>query len=289
MSEPTDIGQPPAILHAISVDVEDWFQSTIDPASPLSDRFEHSTMKVLEAFAAHHIRGTFFVLGLAAEKAPHVIRRIADAGHEVQSHGYGHRLNYDLPPDEFREDVVRAKKLIEDLVGREVYAYRAPCFTIDHRNLWALDVLAETGHRYDSSIFPLKTSRYGIDDYPPEPRIVQTPAGHRLVEAPVACFDWLGKRRPVGGGGYFRLWPYWVIRKAWRQLEARGRPGIVYFHPYEYDPVEMGAYRVDVPLKQRLHQGIGRRGFPRKIDRLLRDFRFGAMDEVLAPLLRGLA
>jgi polysaccharide deacetylase family protein (PEP-CTERM system associated) len=282
---------PPStrMLHAISVDVEDWFQSTIDARAALSDRFERSTAKVLEAFAAAGVRGTFFVLGLAAEKAPHVVRQIAEAGHEIQSHGYAHRLNYDLAPAEFREDVVRARKLLEDLAGREVFGYRAPCFTIDERNLWVLDILAETGHRYDSSIFPQKTSRYGIDGYPPEPRIVTTPLGRRLVEAPVACFDWLGKRRPVGGGGYFRLWPYWVIRKAWRQLEAVGRPGVVYFHPYEYDVLEMSAYRVRVGLAQRIHQGLGRRGFPGKIDRLLRDFRFGPMEEVLAPLLRELA
>jgi len=178
--------------------------------------------------------------------------------------------------------------LVEDLCGQEVYGYRAPCFTIDGRNLWALDVLVETRHRYDSSIFPLKTSRYGIDGYPPEARILTTPGGGRLVEAPVACFDWLGRRWAVGGGGYFRLWPYGIIRKAWRQMEERGRPGIVYFHPYEYDPGEMSAYRVEVPLVQHLHQGIGRKSFPGKIDRLLHDFRFGPMDEVLGPLLKDL-
>ena len=183
-------------------------------------------------------------------------------------------------------DVDRAKKLLEDMVGREVFAYRAPCFTVDERNLWVLDVLAETGHRYDSSIFPVKTSRYGIDGYPPQPRIIETPRGHRIVEAPVACFHWLGRRRPVGGGGYFRLWPYWVIRKAWRQLERVGRPGIIYFHPYEYDPAEMKAYSRDIPLRVRLHQGLGRKGFPRKIDRLLSQFRFGPMCEVLADLLQ---
>jgi polysaccharide deacetylase family protein (PEP-CTERM system associated) len=276
---------PDRLLHAISVDVEDWFQSTIDADAPLSERFERSTDRVLEAFAAHGVRGTFFVLGLAAEKAPHVVRRIADAGHEIQSHGHGHRSNFELTPVQFRQDVLCAKRLIEDLCGREVYGYRAPSFSIDERNLWVLDVLAETGHRYDSSIFPLKTARYGIAGYPPEPRIVTTPRGHRLVESPVACFDWLGKRRAVGGGGYFRLWPYPVIRKAWRQLEARGRPGIVYFHPYEYDPAEMDSFKSQISLRQRIHQGLGRKGFPRKIDRLLSEFRFGTMAEVLSGLL----
>lgn len=277
------------VLHAISVDVEDWYQSTIDPEAELSDRFERSTAKVLEAFAAAGVRATFFVLGLAAEKAPRVARSIADAGHEVQSHGYGHVEVFKLSEGEFRQDLLRAKGMLEDQTGREIIGFRAPDFSIDERTPWAMDVLAETGHRYDSSVFPIKMSRYGMDGYPPEPRIVTTGRGNRLVEAPVACFDWLGKRRPVGGGGYFRLWPYWVIRKAWRQLERAGRPGIVYMHPYEYDPSEMSAYKDKVSLKSRLHQGLGRKGFAGKIDRLLRDYTFGPIRDVIAPLLEELA
>lgn len=274
-----------SVKHAISVDIEDWYQSTIDVKANLSDRFRASTQTILEAFDARKVQGTFFILGLVAEKAPDVVRNIAQAGHEVQSHGYSHRDNREMTKDELREDLSHAKKLIEDIAGQEVYGYRAPCFTIDERNMWALDVLAETGHRYDSSIFPLKTDRYGVEGYPPEPGIITTPSGHRLIEAPVASFDWLGKRRPVGGGGYFRLWPYWVIRKAWRQMERKNRPGIVYMHPYEYDLREMDAYKHQIPLKMRMHQGIGRRGFPRKIDRLLKEFSFSSMQSVLEPLL----
>jgi len=273
------------MLHAISVDVEDWYQSTIDAGAPLTERFRQSTRKVLDAFAAHNVKGTFFVLGLAAEKAPEVVRDIAAAGHEVQSHGYGHVEVFKITEREFREDLRRAKALIEDILGAEVYGYRAPSFSIDGRTPWAHDVLAETGHRYDSSIFPIKMARYGIDGYPPEPRVLETPRGRRIVEAPIACFDWLGKRRPVGGGGYFRLWPYCVIRKAFRQLDRVGRPGVVYFHPYEYDPTEMAAYRQNVSLKMRLHQGLGRRGFAGKVNRLMSDFRVGPLREVLADLL----
>lgn len=277
------------LTHAISVDVEDWYQSTIDPTADLSGRFERSTAKVLEAFEARGVKGTFFVLGLAAEKSPGVVRALAEAGHEVQSHGYGHVELFQLQAEAFRQDLLRAKGLLEDLVGSEIFGYRAPSFSVDERAPWALDVLAETGHRYDSSVFPIRMSRYGVDGYPPEPRIVTTAGGRRIVEAPIACFDWLGKRRPVGGGGYFRLWPYWVLRKAFRQMEARGRPGVIYFHPYEYDPQELGTYRQQVSLKQRLHQGIGRRGFPRKIDRLLRDFRVGPFREVLGEMLAELS
>ncbi len=271
--------------HAISIDVEDWYQSTCDTDAPIGDSFEANTRKVLDALAARDVRGTFFVLGLAAEKAPHVVKAIAEAGHEIQSHGYGHRLNYELDAAALRADLERNKKLLEDMVGREVFGYRSPSFSIDERNLWALDVIAETGHRYDSSIFPLKKARYGIAGYPPEPHIVQTPGGGTLVEAPVACFDWLGRRIPVGGGGYFRLWPWWVIRKAWRQLERVGRPGIVYLHPYEYNPGELAAYKDTVTLTGRLHQGLGRKGFPGKVDRLLAQFDFGPIEDVIADEL----
>lgn len=274
--------------HALSIDVEDWFQSVIDVRAPISERFEASTRKIIDVCARCNVRATFFVLGLAAEKAGHVVKAIADAGHEVQSHGYGHQLVFRQTPAEFREDITRAKALLEDLIGKEVYAYRAPRFSIDERNLWALDILAETGHRYDSSIFPLKTRRYGIDGYPREARIITTPAGHRLVEAPVASFTFMGKRLPVGGGGYFRLLPYSVIRYAFRQLDRAGIPGIVYNHPYEYDPAEINLLKAHVPWKRRLHQGLGRAGFLRKIEALLGEFSFAAMDEVLAPLLKKL-
>lgn len=274
--------------HSISVDVEDWYQSTIDPGADLSDRFETSTQRVLDAFASRGVYATFFVLGLAAEKCPELIKRISAAGHEVQSHGYGHRENWEMNRDELREDLLHAKHLLEDLTGREVFGYRAPCFSIDERNEWALDVIVETGHKYDSSIFPLKTSRYGIDGYPPEPRIVTTSGGGRLVEAPVACFTFCKRRLPVGGGGFFRLWPYLVIRRAWRQMDAEGRPGIVYMHPYEYDPTEMGHFKGQLSLKCRLHQGMGRKGFARKVDRLLSEFSFAPLSQILHGQLRAL-
>jgi len=284
---PTPSATPPP--HAVSVDVEDWYQLRRGGETPISPRFQRSVEKVLAALAERAVRATFFVLGRVAEDAPHVVRRIAEAGHEVQSHGHAHRLNHHLTEDQFREDVTRAKHLIEDVTGRQVYAYRAPLFTIDERNLWALDVLAETGHRYDSSIFPVKTARYGVADYPPEPRVVRTRSGRRLVEAPVASFDWLGRRWPVGGGGYVRLWPYAFLRKAWRQIEREGRPGILYFHNYEYDPGQMRAHRREFPLRVRLQQGLGRRGVPTKVNRLLAEFRFGPLGEVLAPLLEEVA
>lgn len=271
-------------LNAISVDVEDWLQSTLSPELPLTDRFRHSTARVLEAFGHHGVRGTFFVLGLAAEKAPDVVRAIQGAGHEVQSHGYGHRRVYNLTPETFREDLERSKKLLEDITGVAVCGYRAPEFTITLENLWALDVLVECGYTYDSSVFPLRTGRYGVAGAPWFPHRLKTPAGHELVELPVASFRWLGRRLPVGGGGYFRLFPYGLLRRGVAQLNRRGVPATIYMHPYEYDPIEFRELGHPVPWKTRLHQGLGRRAFPRKIDRLLTDFRFGAIEDLLAEL-----
>lgn len=276
-----DNAQP---LNSISVDVEDWLQSTIDPKLPLTDRFYANTRKVLEAFAARNVRATFFVLGLAAEKAPQMVREIQEAGHEIQSHGYGHELVYTLDPKRFRADLDRSKKLLEDITGREIVGYRAPAFTITLDNLWALDVLIEAGFKYDSSVFPIRMRRYGIDNAPIYPHRLRTPCGAELIELPVAVTRLAGRRIPTAGGGYFRLVPYFFLRHGVRQLNAEGHTATIYIHPYEYDPNEFSELDYRVPLKTRLHQGLGRRSFPAKVDRLLSDFPFGSMQEVIDSL-----
>lgn len=272
------------VLNAVTVDVEDWLQSTVDPNLPLTDRFRANTHRVMDALAARGVHGTFFVLGLAAEKAPELVREIHAVGHDVQSHGYGHRLVHTLTPDEFRVDLERSKKLLEDIIGQEVYAYRAPAFSIGLENLWALDVLAETGFRFDSSIFPLRTGRYGIDGAPPYPHTLRTPAGHELKEFPVASYKIPGRRIPVGGGGYYRLFPYFVLRRGIRQLNDAGHPATIYMHPYEYSPDEIGTLNHRLSWKLRLHQELGRRRFPGRVDRALADFRFGSLPEVAATI-----
>lgn len=270
--------------NAISVDVEDWLQSTVDPSLPLTHRFRHSTAKILEAFASKGVKGTFFVLGLAAEMAPEVVRDIHKAGHEVQSHGYGHQDVHSLTPEAFRQDLDRSKKLLEDLIGQPITGYRAPAFTITLDNLWALDVLCECGFEYDSSVFPLKTRRYGIAGAPWFPHRLRTPAGFEILELPVASFKWGPWRLPVGGGGYFRLFPYDIIRGGIRRVNRAGHPAVIYLHPYEYDPVEFAELGHPVSWRQRLHQGLGRRRFPLRIDRLLDDFPFGTIRETINAL-----
>jgi len=272
--------------HAISIDTEDWHQA-VRGGVP-SEHFAGNVNRILEILAARDVRATFFLLGISCQAAPDAAKAIAAAGHEIQSHGYAHKDVDTMSPQEFREDLLRAKRFIEDLAGQEVYGFRASNFSINETTPWAYDVLVETGHRYDSSIFPVRKKRYGVDGYPPEPRILDTPGGNRIVEAPLACFDWLGKRRAIAGGGYFRLWPYWLIRKAWRQMDRLGRPGIAYVHPSEFNPGEMATFRQTVPWKERLHQGLGRGRFARKVDRLISEFEFGPICELLAPLLKEL-
>jgi len=269
-------------MNAITVDVEDWLQGAYDPRLPVTERFRRSTRRILQVLADRGVRGTFFVLGLAAEKSPELVREIQQAGHEVQSHGYGHRHVHRITPAEFREDLDRSRRLLEDITGERVAGYRAPAFTIGLGNLWALDVLVEAGFRYDCSIFPLKTSRYGIDGAPRYPHRLRTPSGGEIIEIPVASYRWCGRVWPTGGGGYFRLHPYPILRASVRQLHAAGHPAVIYFHPYEYDASEMREIDYPVPWRKRLQQGLGRRGFPRKIERLLSDFRFGRISDLLA-------
>jgi polysaccharide deacetylase family protein (PEP-CTERM system associated) len=270
-------------LNGISVDVEDWLQSTIDPTLPLSERFHPNTQKVLDAFARRNVRGTFFVLGLAAEKAPGLVREIQAAGHEIQSHGYGHEIVYSITRERFKADVERSKKMLEDMTGRRICGYRAPAFSITLANLWALDVLVELGFEYDSSVFPIELQRYGIGGAPWYPHRLRAPGGGVLTEVPVATYRWAGRRMPLGGGGYFRLFPYFLIRNCVQQLNSAGQSATIYMHPYEYNPDELKEI-VEFPIswKTRLHQGLGRRGFPRKVDRLMSEFRFGCMRDLIA-------
>jgi polysaccharide deacetylase family protein (PEP-CTERM system associated) len=272
-----------APLNGLTVDVEDWIQSVFDPSTPLTDCFVRNTYRVLEMLASHEVRGTFFVLGLAAEKSPDLVRAIHSAGHEVQSHGYGHRPVHTLTPRQFREDLKRSKALLEDLSGQAVVGYRAPAFSITLRNLWAFDCLVECGFTYDSSVFPVRTRRYGIAGVPRFPHRVRTPGGNTLLEIPVASYRCLGRTLPLGGG-YCRLFPYPVIRRAVSQISFAGHPAAIYLHPYEFNPTEIAELSDSIPPLLRVHQTLGRRGIPGKISRLLQEFRFGPLQDVIASL-----
>jgi len=232
--------RPPALL---SVDVEDYFQveafsDRVDRTrwSEYPSRVEANTIAMLDLFDDCGVKGTFFVLGWVAERCPGLVKEIVQRGHEVACHSYWHRLIFKLASEEFREDTRRAKGLIEDAAGCAVQGYRAPSFSVVKKSLWALDILAELGFLYDSSIFPIQHDVYGMLDAPRVPFRVETQAGP-LVEFPMTTFRWMGDRNfPIGGGGYLRIFPFWVTRFGVRKACENGVPLITYVHPWEIDP-----------------------------------------------------
>jgi polysaccharide deacetylase family protein (PEP-CTERM system associated) len=224
---------------------------------------------VLDILARHGKRATLFVLGKFAERFPGVVRRMHEDGHEVASHGYGHVEIFKQTREEFSADVRRGKATVEQITGTDIKGYRAPDFSIVESTLWALEVLAEAGFRYDSSIYPIAHSRYGIAGWPSEPTSVSLPSGRTIVELPIATIEMFGRRWPVGGGGYHRLLPFPVIAWAMRRRMKSGAPFIAYCHPYEFDPHEFASLDLDIPLRVRMHQGLGRGRLQGRFERMI--------------------
>jgi polysaccharide deacetylase family protein (PEP-CTERM system associated) len=217
------------------------------------------------------VQGTFFILGWVAERFPHLVAQIAGRGHEVASHSHWHRLVYTLSPDQFREDSVRAKATIEQAAGMEVRGYRAPSFSITERSLWALDVLAELGFEYDSSVFPIRHDVYGFPAAPRQPHVVQTPSGP-ITEYPLTTFLGLGRFKfPVGGGGYLRLLPWRYTLRGMGMAVRQGIMPIVYIHPWELDP---GQPRLSGRLRSRLRHYTNLGKTEERLSALMERYRF---------------
>ena len=282
--------RPSPPVNAFSVDVEDWFQvqafaRLIDPADwdAIPCRVEANMDRMLGQFAAAGVQGTFFTLGWVAERYPQIVRAIVAAGHELASHGHGHQLVHGLTPAAFHEDVVRAKNLLEDAGGVPVIGYRAPTFSIGPRNAWAWDVLEQTGHRYSSSVYPVKHDLYGVPD---APRMPYRPSGGTLLEIPMTTLVMAGRNLPISGGGYFRLMPYAVYRNLLRRFHAQeGRASVFYIHPWEIDPGQPRVAAASRLSRFRHTVNLGRTAG--RVDRLLRDFRWDRMDRVFAGALAG--
>jgi polysaccharide deacetylase family protein (PEP-CTERM system associated) len=274
-------GADAGVVNAMTIDVEDYFhvsafEKVVDRGrwTTCESRVVTNTGRLLRIFEERCVTATFFVLGCVAEHVPGLVREIAGLGHEVASHGYDHRLVYGQTPAAFREDVRRAKAVLEDVTGAPVDGYRAPSYSITSRTPWAFDVLIEEGHRYDASVFPIRHDRYGIPGAPRHPYVVTRPGGS-IVEAPGSTVRVGPVNLPVAGGGYFRLLPYWWTRWGIRRLNhIERRPAIFYLHPWEIDP---GQPRLPVdPIGRFRHY----RNLHRTEDRLrqlLVDFRFGAV------------
>lgn len=292
MSEPvppaiqTSVQAPPgAIVNAMTVDVEDYFHvsafdSVVSRArwDTFESRVSDNTDRLLELFGRAGVRSTFFVLGWVAERFPSLVRRIADLGHEVASHGYDHQLLYLLTPRQFREDVRAARKAIEDAAGVPVVGYRAPSYSVIESSLWALDVLIDEGFVYDSSIFPIHHDRYGIPDSPRHPYVLRR-GGGSLLEVPGSTVRLGRVNVPIAGGGYFRQFPYgWTKWGIDRVNRIERQPVTFYTHPWELDP-DQPRMRVGTATRVRHYRGLGRTAD--RLARLLRDFRFDSVTSAL--------
>ncbi|MDE2198455.1 MAG: DUF3473 domain-containing protein [Rhodospirillales bacterium] len=276
--------------NAMSVDVEDYFQVQAfagvisrDDWTSFAPRVEANTDRILELFAQAGIRATFFTLGWVAQRHPALVRRIVAGGHELASHGYGHAPVHTLDAAAFRDDLLRARHLLEDHGGVAVHGYRAPTFSIGPRSPWAYAVLEETGHQYSSSVFPIRHDLYGEPD---APRTAFQPAGGALWELPMTTVRLLGRNLPCAGGGYFRLLPYALFRMGLRRVNGmEQRPGIFYFHPWEIDP---GQPRVaGSGAVARFRHTVHLSAMYGRLERLLGDFGWGRIDHVFADILAG--
>ncbi len=271
------------LVNAMSVDVEEYFQvSAFENHVNRKDwdnipgRVEESIDQILLLFSSHDVKATFFTLGWIAERYPQMVRRIVDEGHELASHGWSHVRVTTQNHDEFRDDVSRAHKVLEDVSGKKIKGYRAASYSIGASNLWALDILEEAGYLYSSSIFPIKHDHYGM---PEAPRFSFYPASGKLLEIPVTTVEIMGRKIPCGGGGWFRFFPYslssWAINHVNR---VENQPAIFYFHPWEIDynqPRQQG-----LGLKTKFRHYLNLKKMEERLTKLLIDHNWGRMDEV---------
>ena len=276
------------IQNALTVDVEDYFQVSAFAKSIKQNewgshslRVEQNTQRLLGLFDEAQVKATFFVLGWIADRVPQLVKEIAERGHEVASHGYSHQLIYNQTPEVFREETIRSKKILEDLTQQAVHGYRAASYSITRNSLWALDILAETGFAYDSSIFPIRHDRYGIPDAKEVPHRLKTPQGHSLVEFPLSTAKIFKYKLPVAGGGYFRLYPYALTKAGLSQINRRQQPFIFYLHPWEIDPDQP---RIETSRFSRFRHYNNLDKCELRLRRLLSDFEFRPTIDVLNTL-----
>ncbi|HOD83383.1 MAG: Peptidoglycan-N-acetylglucosamine deacetylase [Planctomycetes bacterium ADurb.Bin126] len=279
------------LAHHLSFDVEEFFQVEgaakcvdRDDWAGFASRLDEPVGRILDLLAERGVRATFFVLGWVACQRGELVRRIAQAGHEVASHGMSHHMLARLGPDAFRQELRESRRILEDLSGQEVVGFRAPTFSIMHRTAWALDVLIEEGWQYDSSVFPVRHDRYGVPDAPTRPHWARAGGEKAILELPPLTRRVLRGNWPVGGGGYLRLLPLWVIKGAVAAAQRCGLPAMIYLHPWELDPDQpvlkmgrLGTWRHRVNLA-RTHD---------KLRRLLEAFRFTSVRDNLPALRAG--
>lgn len=275
------------ITHAMTVDVEDYyhvaaFAKVIKPGDwdNWPSRVEQNTERLLQLFANHNIKITFFILGWVAEKYPQLVKTIRQQGHEIASHGFSHQLIYNQSPEVFRAETAKSKQILEDLAQTPITGYRAASYSITRKSLWALDILAELGFTWDSSIFPTRHDNYGIPGSPEEPYRIITTDGASMLEFPLTTAKVMGQAIPAAGGGYFRQYPYalskWLFERA---SLNQTKPQIFYLHPWEIDPEQPRVPNASWFSNFRHYTNL-KRCLPR-LEQMISDFQFGTMSESL--------
>ena len=274
------------MLNALTIDVEDYYQvSAFESAIKFDDwpqfesRVEQNTRRFLDILAVHQTKATFFILAWIAERQPQLVREIVASGHELASHGYAHRRIYTQSPAQFQYETRMSKRILEDITGQRILGYRAASYSITAESLWALDILQDEGFMYDSSIFPIRHDLYGIPDYHRFCHLYTMPRGQSLVEFPISTLRVGRTNFPIGGGGYFRLFPYFVTRWGIKHLNhAEEQPAVVYLHPWEIDPAQP---RIRASLLSRFRHYNNLDKTAPRLARLLQDFQFAPLADVL--------
>jgi polysaccharide deacetylase family protein (PEP-CTERM system associated) len=291
--ENVDVLAQPLALSAdncvFSIDVEDWYHIMDLPTAPklerwggLPSRVEDNFIRLLDMLDERGVKATCFFLGWVAERFPSVVRQAVARGHEIASHGYAHELIYEMSPEPFLADIRRAKALLEDLAGRPVDGYRAPGFSVTAQTPWFFEQLARAGYRYSSSIFPTTRLHGGFAGFSPKPCKIETASGS-IYEIPISLARIFRRRMCFFGGGYLRLFPYYLIRAMARQVLAERRPVVFYIHPREIDPHHP---RLSMPLTRRIKSYIGLHSTEGKLRALFQDFTFVPFNKLLSESVR---
>lgn len=272
--------------NVFSVDVEDYYQ--VEAFSHLVEqktwdsydcRVERNMDIILSLLDDANVKSTFFVLGYVAKKYPRLVEKMHNEGHEIASHGMTHRLIYKQEQDVFRKETFDSKALLEDIIQSKVYGYRAATYSITNKSLWALDTLSDAGFTYDSSIFPIHHDRYGIPGSPIDPYNIKTPSGKELIEFPISVLEKYSVRLPFAGGGYFRLFPYWLTKWGLRSINKASRNFVFYIHPWEIDPTQPKMKGISNFTKFRHYINLDKT--THRLSALLKDFKFDTMINVL--------
>ncbi|MDO8603527.1 MAG: DUF3473 domain-containing protein [Candidatus Omnitrophota bacterium] len=273
------------IINALSFDVEEWFHNTnMEKYVKRSEwdgyesRIERNIEPILSLLETKKTLATFFILGWVAQRHPDMVKRIAEKGHEIATHGWSHMRAYQQSPDEFEAELKKSINTLKNITGQSVLGHRAACFSITPDSQWVIDVLLRNGIMYDSSIYPVMHDKYGMIGSPRFPYVLRQEKGQRLLEFPLATYKFLKINIPVAGGGYFRLYPYSFTRLCINKLNQDGYPAMVYLHPPEFD-TNQPKIKIDPINKFRIYVGINNN--LKKLKQLLEDFKFAPVKEVL--------